>query len=166
MSEANTQHTVMNSISDALGMLPLVLSTEQPHPETQETLPVVMEEIELSKEDREAEEDFYITRENTKLLIEKGTEALDGILRIAAGSEHPRSYEVAANLLKTVQDMNAGLLKLHEQRRQLVPVPEPEKKAKDEASQVTNNNVFIGSTQEFLDMIEAREQGNVIEHES
>ena len=147
-------------------MAPLVVQEEPREEEVTPNLPAVIEEIELSKEDREAEEDFYITRENTKQLLEKGQEALDGILRIAAGSEHPRAYEVAANLLKTVQDMNAGLLKLHEQRRQLVPVPEPEKKAADEVKQVTNNNVFIGSTQEFLDMLEAREQGNVIEHES
>ena len=119
----------------------------------------------MSKEDREAEEDFAITRENTKLLLEKGQEALDGILRIAAGSEHPRAFEVAANLLKTVADMNSGLLKLHEQRRQLVPVPEPEKT--EAATNVTNNNVFVGSTAELLQMIiDKRKEGNVIEHDS
>lgn len=164
MSESNTAVAVMKSLSDALGMAPLVIdaATEQ---QQDDQLPVVYEEIELSKEDKEAEEDFYITRENTKLLLEKGQEALDGILRIASASEHPRAFEVAANLLKTVQEMNNGLLKLHESRRQLVPVPEPEKKAADESKQITNNNVFIGSTQEFLDMLEAREQDKFIEHE-
>lgn len=160
MSEAN--NAVMKSISTALGMAPLIIDEQQK--EDQLPIEITPLETDLSKEDREAEEDFYITRENTKELLEKGKEALDGILRIASASEHPRAFEVAANLLKTVQDMNAGLLKLHEQRRQLVPVPEPEKKA--EATHVTNNNVFVGSTQEFLDMLEAREKGNVIEHDN
>lgn len=158
MSESN--NAVMKSLSNALGMAPLIIDEEQ-----KEILPVdiIPLETELSKEDREAEEDFYITRDNTRELLEKGKEALDGILRIASASEHPRAFEVAANLLKTVQDMNSGLLKLHEQRRQLVPVPEPEKKS--EPTNITNNNVFVGSTQEFLDMLEARDKDNIIEHD-
>jgi hypothetical protein len=161
MSESNTGHVIMKSLSDALDMAPLIVSESDP----QETnLPAIID-VELSKEDREAEEDFVLARETTKELLMKGQEALDGILRIASGSEHPRAFEVAANLLKTVAEMNSGLLKLHEQRRQLVPDPEPDK-TKETTATITNNNVFVGSTQEFLDMLEAREKGNIIEHDS
>lgn len=161
MSEAN--NAVMKSFSEALGMAPLVLD------EKQEQLPVVVdaqplaEITELSQADKEAEEDFALARKNAKDLLERGTELLDGISRVASGTEHPRAFEVAANMLKTLQDLNQGLLELHERRRQLVPVPEAEKPS---TTNITNNNVFVGTTQELLDMLEERDRGdNVIEYD-
>jgi len=152
----------MTSISDALGMKPLIIDAEYKESVSEEAaLPAVVEPIpqELSQIDKEAEEDFAIARKNTQDLLHKAEEALDGILRIAAGSEHPRAFEVAANLLKTAADLQAGLLKLHEQRRQLVPDPEGTKAAEAGPTNQTNiQNNFYGSTQDFLDMLEQREK--------
>ena len=155
---------VMQSISDALGMAPLIV----------DNVPVAVDEtpetgtelvVATSAQDAEAEEDFALVRKNSQELLGQAQEALDGILRIAASSEHPRAFEVAANLLKTASELNAGLLKLHETRRQLVPDTSEPKEAPKNVTNVQNN--FYGSTQDFLDMIEARERAaaNVIDGE-
>lgn len=164
MSEANTQPVVMKSLSEAFGMNPLVVGAPQPA-EQEIALPVLLDETEMSKEDKEAEEDFYLARENTKRLLDKADQALEGILRIADASEAARAYEVASTLINNIKELNSGLLKLHEQRRQLVPVSEPEKPA---TTNITNNNVFVGTTQELLDLLEERDrqnEDNVIEHD-
>jgi hypothetical protein len=154
------QKPVMKSISDALGMAPLVIDAEVTPADEASVPAVVVEplEVEVSVMDQEAEEDFALVRGKSRDLIEKAEEALDGILRIASGSEHPRAFEVAANLLKTASDLQAGLLKLHEQRRQLVPDPDAGKKADAPTTQTNNQYNFYGSTQEFLDKVEALEK--------
>ena len=150
---------VMTSISEALGMAPLILDAEVV-PASEASVPAVVEplEVELSPMDQEAEEDFALVRDKSRDLITKAEEALDGILRIAAGSEHPRAFEVAANLLKTASDLQAGLLKLHEQRRQLVPDPDAGKKNDAPTHQTNNQYNFYGSTQDYLDHVEAMEK--------
>ena len=152
------QKPVMTSISDALGMAPLIIDA-QVIPASEASVPAVVEplDVEMSPMDKEAEEDFALVRGKSRDLIEKAEEALDGILRIASGSEHPRAFEVAANLLKTASDLQAGLLKLHEQRRQLVPDPDAGKKTDAPTNQTNNQYNFYGSTQDFLDRVEAME---------
>lgn len=145
---------VMKSITGALNMAPLVLSEDAKPAEESTEMVHVPEPVEATQEEKDAEEDFAIARENVKDILDKGTEALAGILRIAEASEHPRAYEVAATLLKTLVESNAKLLDLHEQRRQLAPVKVEEKKADAPAAgSVTNNNVFVGTTAELLALI-------------
>jgi hypothetical protein len=146
---------VMKSISESLGMAPLIVGEQTPIEAeiVESTALIVAEEPELTEEEKQAEEDFAVARENVKGILEKGQEALDSILRIAEASEHPRAFEVAANLIKTLTDSNKSLLDLHEQRRQLAPVKAPEEKK--EAAQITNNNVFVGTTAELLELVKA-----------
>jgi hypothetical protein len=143
---------VMKSISESLGMAPLVVGelVEEQEAGSTDMVPVP-DEPELTIEEKQAEEDFAIARENVKDILEKGSEALHSILRIAEASEHPRAFEVAANLIKTLTDSNKSLLDLHEQRRQLAPIAQEEKK--EDPTQITNNNVFVGTTAELLDLI-------------
>ena len=157
---------VMKSISETLSMKPLIVGelVEKEEAAGTEMIPVPEPE-ELTQEEKGAEEDFAVARENVKDILDKGTEALAGILRIAEASEHPRAYEVAANLIKTLTESNKSLLDLHEQRRQLAPVKVEEKKP--EAASVTNNNVFVGTTAELLALIKQGknpyDNGNVID---
>ena len=158
---------VMKSISETLSMKPLIVGElVEDKPATEESTALIPVEPEMTQEEKEAEEDFAIARENVKGALDKGAEALSGILRIAEASEHPRAYEVAANLIKTIVDSNKSLLDLHEQRRQLAPVKVEEKKA-TEAASITNNNVFVGTTAELLALIKQGknpyDNGNVID---
>ncbi len=88
--------------------------------------------------------DANYSRANYYNLIEKGNEALDGILEVAKESQHPRAYEVAANMIKNLSDVTEKLMILQKQQLDLKP--------KDTAP--TNINVdkavFVGSTAELL----------------
>ena len=88
--------------------------------------------------------DANYSRANYYNLIEKGNEALDGILEVAKESQHPRAYEVAANMIKNLSDVTEKLMILQKQQLDLKP--------KDAAP--TNINVdkavFVGSTAELL----------------
>ncbi len=90
--------------------------------------------------------DADYSRANYYNLIEKGNEALDGILEVAKESQHPRAYEVAANMIKNLSDVTEKLMILQKQQQELRP--------KDELTGPTNINVdkavFVGSTAELL----------------
>ena len=152
MSEKNE---VMKSLTEVLDMKPLIIGevVENDEKDTSTEIATVYEAPELTKEEKEAEEDFNVARTNVKDILDKGSEALHSILRIAEASEHPRAFEVAANLIKTLTDSNKSLLDLHEKRHQLAPVKTEE--AKPDGPSVTNNNVFVGTTAELLELIKA-----------
>jgi hypothetical protein len=90
--------------------------------------------------------DAEYSRSNYYNLIEKGNEALDGILEVAKESQHPRAYEVAANMIKNLSDVTEKLMILQKQQQELKP--------KEEQATQTNINVdkavFVGSTAELL----------------
>jgi hypothetical protein len=90
--------------------------------------------------------DADYSRANYYNLIEKGNEALDGILEVARESQHPRAYEVAANMIKNLSDVTEKLMILQKQQKEL---RDPEEQAAP-----TNVNVdkaiFVGSTAELL----------------
>ena len=89
------------------------------------------------------QDDYEASRETYKELIDKGNEAIDLMMELARDSQHPRAFEVLATLLKTQSDNNDKLLELQKRLKQL---KEPAKGALDKSSNVTNNNVFVGST--------------------
>lgn len=88
--------------------------------------------------------DFEYARGNLINIIEKGNEALDGILDVAGMSQHPRSYEVAANLIKTMAEVNKDLMDLSIKKKNLEGEKPPE---------VVNNNLFLGSTAELQKLL-------------
>ena len=91
--------------------------------------------------------DANYSRANYYNLIEKGNEALDGILEVAKESQHPRAYEVAANMIKNLSDVTEKLMILQKQQQELKPKEEQQ-------AGPTNVNVdkaiFVGSTAELL----------------
>jgi hypothetical protein len=90
------------------------------------------------------QDDYEASRETYKELITKGTEAIDLMMELARDSQHPRAFEVLATLLKTQADNNDKLLEL---QKRLKTLKEPTKGSSQSSSpNVTNNNVFVGST--------------------
>ena len=93
--------------------------------------------------------DYIESRKNYYDLIEKGQEAIDGILDFAKESEHPRAYEVAAQLIKNVSEVNTQLIDLQKKMQDL-------RDSKSIPNNVTNaieNAVFVGSTSELQKLI-------------
>jgi len=91
--------------------------------------------------------DYEYTRGNLYSIIEKGQEAIDGILELAQESEQPRAYEVAGQLIKSVSDATDKLMDL---QKKLKDVNE-----EDNRKSPTNvtNALFVGSTAELAKMI-------------
>ena len=113
-----------------------------------ESLPT---KVERQKPDRltkdDIEKDYEYTRGNLYSIIEKGQEAINGILELAQESEMPRAYEVAVQLIKSVSDATDKLMDLQKKLKDV----EEEKVAKG-PSNVTNA-LFVGSTADLAKLI-------------
>ena len=96
--------------------------------------------------------DYEYTRGNLYSIIEKGQEAINGILELAQESEMPRAYEVAGQLIKNVADATDKLMDL---QKKLKDVNE-EEKAKGPST--VNNALFVGSTSELSKLLKAQTQ--------
>lgn len=93
------------------------------------------------------QDDYEVSRETYKELIDKGNEAIDLMMELARDSQHPRAFEVLATLLKTQSDNNDKLLDL---QKKLKALKEPNKGSMQQnPNSVTNNNVFVGSTSDL-----------------
>jgi len=92
------------------------------------------------------ERDYEYQRENFYNLVEKGSAAIDGILELAKESEHPRTYEVAGQLIKNVAEVTEKLGDLQEKMRRLKEVP-------NNAPKNVTNALFVGSTMELQKML-------------
>jgi hypothetical protein len=137
---------VNDPIANALNITPLKEIKQEPAQPARA-------EIVVNKSDDQVENDFEYARRNMYDIIEKGQQALEGILDVADQSQHPRSYEVAANLIKTMSEVNKDLLDLTKKKRDLQP--------KEEKQQLSANNmaVFVGSTTELQTMLKKRSEG-------
>ena len=102
---------------------------------------------EVKAEEDNSENDFKYARENFYSVIETGTKALEQMLDVAQASEHPRAYEVVSTLMKTLVDANKDLVKMNEDRKK-AKAPEEQ-----DSKNVTNNNLFVGSTSELQKML-------------
>ena len=117
--------------------------------------PEVVEEeakiVEREKPDRltkdDIEKDYEYTRGNLYSIIEKGQEAINGILELAQDSEMPRAYEVAGQLIKSVSDATDKLLDLQQKLKDV-----NEEKEKKGPNNVTNA-LFVGSTADLAKLI-------------
>ena len=109
----------------------------------------------VSQSNNKIEDDYDVTRNNLRILLQQGQEALQKSLDVAMQSEHPRAFEVVGNLMKQLADINQQLLDLHQQKQKL---DEPSKVEK--AKQVTNNAIFVGSTAELNKLIKNMSKGD------
>ncbi len=98
------------------------------------------------KEQEDIMNDYKYSRENLYNLVERGQDALDGILQLAKETEHPRTYEVAGQLIKTVSEVSEKLLQQQEKMKKL---GEETQKGPSKVE----NNLFVGSTAELQKLI-------------
>lgn len=89
--------------------------------------------------------DYDYTRANLYNLISKGQEAIDGILEIAQESGHPRAFEVAGQLIKSVGDVSDKLMDLQKKMKDL--------DAPQKGPTTVNNSLFVGSTADLSKLI-------------
>ena len=112
------------------------------------------------KDDRvkinEIEKDSEYTRANLYSIIEKGQEAINGIMEVAGESASPRAYEVAGQLIKSVADTTDKLMDL---QKKIKDVNEDSPKTNN----VTNNALFVGSTSELSKMLKKGFLNNIEE---
>ena len=104
-----------------------------------------IERIKSGSED--IKRDYEYTRGNLYSIIEKGQEAIDGILELAQESEMPRAYEVAGQLIKNVADATDKLLTLQQKLKDV----QEEKDTKGPTT--VNNALFVGSTAELQKLL-------------
>ena len=109
-----------------------------------------IEKIKSTSED--IKKDYEYTRGNLYSIIEKGQEAIDGILELAQESEMPRAYEVAGQLIKNVADATDKLLTLQQKLKDV----QEEKDTKGPTT--VNNALFVGSTAELQKLLKNSNQ--------
>ena len=97
--------------------------------------------VKLPERSKNIETDYRYARENLYGLVERGQDAIDGILQLSKETEHPRAYEVAGQLIKTVGETAEKLIDLQSKL----------KKLEDEEQKVgtQHNHLYVGSTSEL-----------------
>ena len=123
-------------------------------------VPVNAEEIsekieKIASTSDDIKKDYDYTRGNLYSLIEKGQEAINGILELAQESEMPRAYEVAGQLIKNVADATDKLMDLQKKLKDV----EEERVSKGPTT--VNNALFIGSTAELSKLLKQQSQDSL-----
>lgn len=135
--------TVEEKISDALDIEAVEPEIVEEPKEIQKSEPKA---IEVSAE-VDMRRDYKHARRNLRDLIKTGNSAIEGILNVASEGEHPRAYEVAAQLIKVVADTNKDLIDLHKK------VKDINREDVKLTQNNTNNAIYVGSTSELQNLI-------------
>ena len=131
-------NTDFGSIEKSLNIETSIVPKEEPKkPE----LPNVV----LKKGD--VEKDYKYTRGQLYSLIEKGQEAINGIMEVAGESASPRAYEVAGQLIKSVADSTDKLMDLQKKMKDM------DEETTKTQNNVTNNALFVGSTSDLSKLL-------------
>ena len=99
--------------------------------------------VKLPARSESMDNDYKYGRETLYGLVERGQDAIDGILDLCKETEHPRAYEVAGQLIKTVGDTAEKLLDLQKKIKDL------EKEDEDKKIGTQHNHLYVGSTSEL-----------------
>jgi hypothetical protein len=138
---------IMNEKKSVDEKLSEALNTEfKPKEEPKELAPKPIREIEVAAVD--SEKDYWLVRKNMKELIKQGEDAIDGILNVATQGDAPRAYEVAAQMIKTVAEVNKDLIDLHKKVKEI-------NKEEVNINNTTNQSIYVGSTSDLQDLINA-----------
>ena len=131
-----------NHLDDAFNITPTEVEVDQTE---------VKEPVGIQKPDRltknDIEKDYEYTRGNLYSIIEKGQEAINGILELAQDSEMPRAYEVAGQLIKSVSDATDKLMDLQKKLKDV------EEDNTQKGPNTVNNALFVGSTAELAKLL-------------
>ena len=128
------------NVSKALGIINKDVVKDVLHPYEPKTV------IPRPNEVEDMDSDYKYSRENFYNLIERGQDAIDGILEIAKEGEHPRAYEVVGQLIKNVSEVTEKLADLQDKMKKLKEVPETGPKH-------VTNALYVGSTAELQKLL-------------
>jgi Terminase DNA packaging enzyme. len=124
----------MSKLDETFNVEPLELTTYKKQ-----------EVVQSGSAEKDISNDYEYTRENLYNLVENGNAALEDLVELAKQSEHPRTYEVLATLIKTIGDTTDKLSVLHEKQQKL--------NNEVESSGDVTNNLFVGSTTDLIDIL-------------
>jgi len=139
----------MSKIDDKLNEVLGIVEVDKPL--ENELLPKKTSTEVLVPEDKDPDIDFETGRKNLYNLLDKGNEAIDGILNLAKEGEHPRAYEVAGQLIKTVSEVSQNLLDLQDKLKKVKDIP-------DKGPKNVTNALFVGSTTELQKMLKGKKE--------
>ena len=135
---------IKDEISNTLGLEPIESLNNS---EGELVVPNKTELAELKPVDDKVARDYDYARTNFYNIIETGTEALEQMLDVAKASEHPRAYEVVSTIMKTLVDANKDLVSMSTKKQESEEEKNPSEK------NVSNNNLFVGSTAELQQLL-------------
>ena len=138
---------MVNKVFDALDKTFQVTQTKTDEPKT----PAIITDSEGS-----VEGDFEEARQALKRSMSYNEEAIQGILGIAQNSDNPRAFEVAGQLIKSMAEGAKDIMEVQEKKQKIDKV-----NGNIDASNVTNNNLFVGSTSDLLKMINKQQEKTV-----
>jgi hypothetical protein len=104
----------------------------------------------------DTETDVEYSREKMKELIDQSSEAINQMMALASESEHPRAFEVLSNMIKDASNMTQDLVKLQKVRKDIT-----QEKQRSNASETTNNSIFVGSTAELQKFLHNKNIKNI-----
>ena len=137
---------IENSLNEVLGVTAdIKQEILNPKPQSKTIIERPLESVDIDS-------DYKYSRENFYNLIERGQDAIDGILDLAKEGEHPRAYEVAGQLIKNVAEVTDKLADLQEKMKKLKEVPEHGPKN-------VTNALFVGSTKELQQLLKDKSDG-------
>ena len=117
-------------------------------------LPIQYHENKLkTSDDKQVEADLKYVRDNLYDLISSGHSAIDQMMSIADQSQHPRAYEVLSNMIRQMVETNKDLLDIHEKKKKI-------RSQEEQKSSTVNNNLFVGSTKDVLELIQQSKENN------
>jgi hypothetical protein len=134
-----------NKLDEALNIESSIVSVDEIQTDIVEESSI---ETNSTSEIVDIKKDYEYTRSNLYSLIEKGQEAINGILELAGEGSSPRAYEVAGQLIKNVGDVTDKLMDLQKKIKDI----EDESSIKT-TNNVTNNALFVGSTAELSKLL-------------
>lgn len=108
--------------------------------------------------DQQLEDDFQEARDILKRSAAYSEEAIAGIMHIAKNSDHPRAYEVAGQLINSLQNNAKDMLDVQAKQKKITQDDKPKSNGA-----TTNNNLFVGSTKDLLRALGKEDDTKIIE---
>lgn len=126
-----------------------------PVPYVDEKLVANKKELEKKPKKNDTTKDYEYARGNFYSIVEKGQEALNGVLELAQETESARAYEVAGQLIKSVSDAADKLIDLQKKMKDI-----ESESVTNNTTNVTNNAVFLGTTAELSKLLKQQKKDN------
>ena len=111
--------------------------------------------VKVPDRDKNIETDYRYARENLYDLVERGQDAIDGILELSKETEHPRAYEVAGQLIKTVSETAEKLIDIQKKLK--------DHEKEDSSVRTQHNHLYVGSTSELQKFLKKESKKDVRE---